>query len=224
MPRKARHVVPQVPHHISQRGNNRQDVFFTNDDFQLYLGLLKHHAIEFSLDLLGYCLMTNHVHIIAIPMEKDSLAIAMGRTNWKYAQIINRLHARSGHLWQDRFHSCALDDAHLHQAMAYMELNPVRSKMAHRAWEYPWSSAKAHVEGHDEADLLVMGDWLRRNPPREWKKTLTKAGDKTFANELELHLRRGRPLGSDAFVAKLEAMLGVRLRALPEGRPRKRSK
>lgn len=216
-------MVPRVPHHISQRGNNRQDVFFTGDDFQLYLGILKYHSTEFGLNLLGYCLMTNHVHLIATPQEKDSLAVAVGRTDWKYAQIINRLHKRSGHLWQDRFYSCALDDAHLRQAMAYMEMNPVRSKMARRAWEYPWSSAKAHVEGHDEAGLLDMGNWLHRNPPGEWKKTLMKPGDKTFANTLELHLRRGRPLGSDAFVAKLEAMLGVRLRALPEGRPKKQS-
>ena len=221
MPRSARYVMPDVPHHITQRGNNRQDVFFTEDDFHLYLALLKEHAQEDGLTLLGYCLMTNHLHLIVVPCKAGSLATALGKTHWKYAQTINRLHKRSGHLWQDRFYSCALDDAHLIRAMAYMELNPVRVKMVRRAWMYPWSSAKAHVEGRDAGDLLDLAEWTRRRPPEDWKQILMKEGDKAFGGRLELHLRRGRPLGSDSFVAKLEANLGVRLRPLPEGRPPK---
>jgi putative transposase len=172
MPRSARHVVPNYPHHITQRGNNRQDVFFTDDDYHLYLALLKRHALEHGLDLLGYCLMTNHVHLIAIPHDKEALASAVGKTHWKYAQIINRLHKRSGHLWQDRFYSCALDGPHLLQAMAYLELNPVRAQMVRRAWEYPWSSAKAHVEGVDAGELLDLPSWTRRMPRRTGSRSL----------------------------------------------------
>jgi len=110
MPRLARAVAVGFAHHITQRGNNRQDVFFVDDDRRVYLELLKEQADKYSLELVGYCLMSNHTHIVAIPNEQDSLAKAIGRTHFRYTQYINRFHRRSGHLWQGRFYSCALDD------------------------------------------------------------------------------------------------------------------
>jgi len=129
VPRLARIVLPGVPHHITQRGNNRQDVFFVDDDRRAYLDLLGQHAERFGLKVLGYCLMANHVHLIATPSAEESLAKAVGRTHFGYTQYVNRHHRRSGHLWQNRFYSCALDEVHLWRAMRYTERNPVRGKL-----------------------------------------------------------------------------------------------
>src|SRR4030042_765949 len=133
MPRLARMVIPGVPHHITQRGNNRQDVFFVDDDRRVYLSLLQEPSRRYGLQLLGYCLMSNHVHLIATPARDDSLAKAVGRGHWLYTQYVNRLHGRSGHLWQNRFYSCALDEEHLVAARAYAERNPVRAKLVKQA-------------------------------------------------------------------------------------------
>ena len=137
MARRPRHTVPEYSHHITQRGNNRQDVFFADEDRQLYLSLLRENSEKFGFEVQGYCLMTNHVHIIGVPREESSLTKAVGRSHWMYAQILNRLHGRSGHLWQDRFYSCPMDEAGMLQAMAYVERNPVRGKMVREAWKYP---------------------------------------------------------------------------------------
>ncbi len=108
MPRVARIVIPGCPHHITQRGNNRQDVFFVDEDRDAYLRMLGEQAERFGVRVEAYCLMSNHVHLVATPRHADSLAKAIGRTHWLYTQYVNRLHGRSGHLWQNRFFSCAL--------------------------------------------------------------------------------------------------------------------
>ncbi len=131
---------------MTQRGNNRQDVFFVDDDRRAYLDVLGEQAERFGLRVLGYCLMTNHVHLIVAPEREESLAKAVGRTHWLYTQAVNRLHGRSGHLWQNRFHSCPLDAAHTWAALRYVDRNPVRARLVRRAWRYEWSSAAAHVQ------------------------------------------------------------------------------
>jgi len=136
MPRLARAVAVGFAHHITQRGNNRQDVFFLDDDRVVYLELLKEQADKYALELVGYCLMSNHTHIVAIPHAEDSLAKGIGRTHFRYTQYINRFHKRSGHLWQGRFYSCALDERHFWMAMRYIELNPVRSRLCRKPWRY----------------------------------------------------------------------------------------
>ena len=150
MPRIARIVVPGCAHHVTQRGNNHQDVFFVDDDRRVYLGLLKRAAAQYGLLIHGYCLMTNHIHLVATPKEEDSLAKALGRTHFAYAQYVNRLHGRSGHLWQSRFFSCTLDEDHFWAALLYIEQNPVRARICRMPWRFAWSSAEAHVgEGDD---------------------------------------------------------------------------
>jgi len=124
MSRIARAIAVGCAHHVTQRGNNRQDVFFVDEDPRVYLQMLAEQAGRYGLEVLGYCLMTNHVHLIGVPHAEDSLAKAVGRTHFRYSQYINRLHRRSGHLWQGRFYSCALDERHLWLAMKYIELNP----------------------------------------------------------------------------------------------------
>ena len=233
MPRVARIVIPDCPHHVTQRGNNRQDVFFVDDDRVRYLEILGEQAERFGVTVEGYCLMTNHVHLIATPHAADSLAKAVGRTHWLYTQYVNRLHGRSGHLWQNRFYSCALDDEHFWSAMVYVERNPVRARLVRRAWRYRWSSAAAHCEQEtatgsvpppaDPPFLLDLAAWARRLPPGgTWRDSLLSPSDEALAEKLRLWTHRGRPLGSESFVSKLERLVGRRLRPLPVGRPRKK--
>ena len=226
MPRVARIVVPGMPHHITQRGNNHQDVFFVDDDRRTYLRLLKAQSKLHGLTLLGYCLMTNHVHLIGIPQSEESLAKAVGRTHFLYSQYINRFHQRSGHLWQNRFFSCTLDEVHLLRALAYVERNPVRAKLARLAWQYEWSSASAHVGDAPTSELLDLAEWRRMwvSRPDRWRKTLRERDAGDIAGRLRRSTHTGRPLATDGLLSKLEHRLGRRLRPLPIGRPRKAEK
>ena len=224
MPRLARIVLPGVPHHITQRGNNRQDVFFVDDDRRVYLDLLGEHAERFGLKVLGYCLMANHVHLIVTPSDEESLAKAVGRTHFRYTQYVNRLHGRSGHLWQNRFYSCALDEVHLWRGMHYTERNPVRAKLVRAAWRYPWSSAAAHTGRDDASGLLDLAQWAQAWKPAKWRDELSDPGDEEGLSRIRLSTHRGRPLGSDSFLSKLERRVGRRLRPLPVGRPRRATK
>ena len=149
MPRIARVVAAGVPHHITQRGNNRQQIFFSDRDRRFCLTLLRHHAERHGLRVLGWCLMPNHVHLIAIPEHERSLARALGRAHYEYAIYLNHERERSGHLWQNRFFSTPLDRHHLRVALRYVDLNPVRAGLAEEPAAYLWSSALPHVESID---------------------------------------------------------------------------
>jgi len=221
MPRVARIVVPGVPHHITQRGNNRQGVFFVDDDRRVYLGLLAEQAEQYGLAVWGYCLLSNHVHLLAVPAREESLAKAVGRTHFEYTQYLHRLHGRSGHLWQNRFFSCALDEAHSWRALRYVERNPVRAKVVRVAWRYPWSSAAAHTGMGAVATWLDLRAWQRAWTAEAWRANLGEAEGKEALETLRICTHTGRPLGSDTFLSKIERALGRRLRPLPVGRPRK---
>ena len=221
MPRLARIVLKDVPHHITQRGNNQQDVFFVDDDRTVYLELLKEQSQRFGLDIYGYCLMSNHIHIIAVPRNKEALAKAVGRTHFLYTQYVNRMHNRSGHLWQNRFYSCPMDPPHLWKAMRYVETNPLRAKMVRKPWLYPYSSAGAHVDKFDPLNLLDMKWWKRASRNRDWKAALVSQMNKQDISSIRLATSRGRPLATDSFLSKLEKTVGRRLRPLPVGRPKK---
>jgi len=218
MPRFARVVIPGCPHHITQCGNNRQPVFLADDDYAVYLELLAEQAAVWGVAIAGYCLMPNHVHLIATPSTSESLARAVGRTHYRYTQYVNRLHARSGHLWQNRFFSCPLDARHSRRAMVYVERNPVKARLCRKAWRWRWSSAAAHC-GQVAGGAVNLARWAYT--PEQWREALS-AGDDEFAALIDRRTQTGRPLGGNSFVSKLESRLGRRLRALPVGRPPKR--
>jgi putative transposase len=207
-----------------QRGNNHEPVFLVDQDRRVYLQLLQEQAKKYSLEVLAYCLMDNHVHLVAIPHQENSLAKAIGRTHFHYSQYINRVHNRSGHLWQGRFYSCALDGRHLWPALKYVELNPVRARLCRRAWRYAWSSATAHTDEKAESELLNLSRWYKRISAEAWRKELAEGLTEAEVARIRLRTGTGRPLGSDSFLSKLETLLGRRVRPLPVGRPRKPQK
>jgi putative transposase len=219
MSRVARVVAVGLPHHITQRGNNRELVFTAPDHYRVYTAILRGNAERFGLTILGYCWMPNHVHLVGIPREEGSLAKAVGRTNYGYALWWNRESGRVGHLWQDRFYSCPLDEAHTTAALVYVELNPVRARLAGRPSDYPWSSAAAHLGGSDPTGLLDMGWWKKRWDEGTWAEVLYAATDGAEAAAVRAHTSSGTPLGAEAFVRGLEVHLGRSLTRRPRGRP-----
>jgi putative transposase len=224
MPRIARIVAEGLPHHITQRGNNKQDVFFVDDDRRVYLEILKQQSDKYGLTIIGYCLMANHIHLIAIPAREKSLAEAVGRTHFIYTQYINRFHKRSGHLWQGRFYSCGLDEKHFFMAMRYIERNPIRAGICRNAWNYPWSSAACHIDADSKSDVLDLHRWFENMGAEQWKRLLAQKIEGKEVKMLRAGTLRGRPLGSDSFISKLEKTVGRRLRPLPVGRPKKQIK
>jgi putative transposase len=220
MSRQARVVAEAVPHHVTQRGNNRQDIFLTDDDRRFYLAILREKSQLFGLSILGFCLMTNHVHVIGIPRRSHSLAKALGQAHWRYAMYYNRRYRRSGHLWQNRFYSSPLGPSRLVTALAYVDLNPLRAGLVGDPAEYPWSSARGHLSGADLHRLLDEWEWSESGLRAGWGETL-RAGTSAEADDALRHATyNGLALGDDSFVAGLEQSSGRRLRAQRRGRPR----
>ncbi len=183
-----------------------------------YLDLLRRHCGRHRVHILGYCLMVNHVHLVVVPEEPHSLARALGRTHNDYARWLQASLGLTGHLWQNRYWSCPMDEAHCWEALRYIELNPVRAGLAETAWEYRWSSAAAHVRGRDSRELLDLSAWAGRFTAAFWRESLEKGFENAaLAGRLREATRFGRPLGSDEFAALLERKLGRRLIPLKRG-------
>lgn len=214
MARLARVVAPGVPHHITQRGNRRQDTFFQNSDYRVYLDLMAEWCAHYGVDIWAYCLMTNHVHLIAVPETEQALGLAIGEAHRRYTRHVNFREGWRGHLWQGRFASFPMDDQYLLAAARYVELNPVRAKMCKTPKAYRWSSARAHLSGED--DQLVKVQPLLEMA-EDWKGFLKNGlADEDHAT-LQAHERTGRPLGDKGFVERLETDLGRSLKKQKPG-------
>ena len=203
MPRFARIVYPGIPHHITQRGNRRQRVFFSDDDKALYLRLLSKWVDKAGLKIWAYCLMDNHVHHVAVPETKDGLAVAFGETHKAYTRIINEREGWRGFLWQGRFGSFPMDDPYLYRAMRYDELNPVRAGLVEDPSGYRWSSARAHVLG--EPDPMIGRNPLGMNG-REWAAYLKEGLAESEVKLFREHTARLTPLGSEDFLRRIGAI------------------
>lgn len=223
MPRQRRLVVPDRPHHVTQRGNNRRDVFFADGDREVYLSLLKEYAAEYKVDVLGYCLMTNHVHVIAVPANPTGLGKALGRTHNDYARWLHIRRRESGHLWQNRFFSCPLDDAYTWAALAYVERNAVRAGMVAQCEDWPWSSARRHVGEADSCEWLQLDRWSQNWTPGLWRVALHEGlAEADIQARLQEATRTGRPLGEGEFVKRCEQQSGLTLRRQKPGPKPKR--
>jgi putative transposase len=224
MPRRPRVVIAGVPHHVTQRGNNRACVFFAPEDYRRYLELLCRHALRHGTRILGYCLMSNHVHLIAVPQSENSLARTLGRAHSEYALSLNHVEGRSGHVWQGRFFSCATSATQLLSALRYVEFNPVRAKLAGAAWDWPWSSARAHVVD-GVRDAALDPHWMEYVDHwdfTEWREMLSAYMPEAESEAVRRATRTGEPLGSREFISELESQMGKRLRVWERGRPKRK--
>ena len=201
MARMARLVVPNHPHHVTQRGNRRQRTFFSPDDYRTYLHLLSEAKARSGVAVWAYCLMPNHVHLIVVPEREDGLRALFSDAHRRYTRHVNFREGWRGHLWQERFHSFVMDEVHLMAAVRYVELNPVRAGLCDTPDQWPWSSARAHLKAQDDAlvDVAPM-----RTRISDWVAYL---GDETGISSIDTirkHTRSGRPAGSEPFIAQLE--------------------
>lgn len=213
MARLARVVVPGLPHHVTQRGNRRQQTFFSAADYRLYIDLMAEWCARCGVEIWAYCLMPNHVHLIALPDSAEGLGRAIGEAHRRYTRAINRREDWRGHLWQGRFASCVMDQSHLLAAARYVELNPVRARLRRRPETHPWSSARAHLAGADD-QLVKVAPLLDLVP--DWADFLADGLAPDQAEALRRGERTGRPLGDRRFIAKLGRRLG---RKLTKGKP-----
>jgi putative transposase len=203
MPRMPRLVIPGYPHHVTQRGNHRQRVFFSDDDHRFYLELARRRIEAGEILLLGYALMPNHVHQEAIPRTQDSLSHAMRILNRDFARFQNLRCNRTGHLWQGRFFSCPVHDPW--EVMAYVELNPVRAGMVADPADWEWSSARAHLTGEDHSGLLDMDLWRKHFDPSSWRQFLRQAAARTDVHDrIRKATTAGRFCGPKELAKRLE--------------------
>jgi putative transposase len=203
MPRIARAVAEGFPHHIVQRGNNREDVFFTDEDRAQYLKLLRKYTTRWDVSVLAYCLMSNHVHLLARPEREESLAKMMQGVTLCYTQYVNRTHGRSGRLWESRYHSCIVDrETYLWAVARYVEQNPKRARLVRRAEDYAYSSARAHILGGKDSTLgEELFDEKQRADYREVIREDISDGE--YAR-IRYATKTGRPFGGEKFLRKME--------------------
>ncbi len=154
MARRARLVIPGVPLHIIQRGNNRQSCFYSERDYLVYLRMLHAGAVHAHCSIHAYVLMTNHTHLLITPDTAHSPGVLMKALGQRYVQYINRRYGRTGSLWEGRFRSCIVDDEqYFFICQRYIELNPVRAQMVDHPAHHPWSSYRANAQGASDALL-----------------------------------------------------------------------
>ena len=203
MARLARVVVPGLPHHVTQRGNRRETVFFGDDDYRAYLDLIAAAAKRSGTAIWAYCLMPNHVHFIMTPSDPDGLRRTFAEAHRRYAA---RIHGRlkvTGHLWQGRFSSTAMDERHLLAAARYVPMNPVRAGLTRRAQDWPWSSARAHLAGRDDG-VTMVAPLLERTP--DFAGFLAAAEDEAAVAAIRRSYSTGRPVGAADWITTLEAL------------------
>lgn len=208
-------IFPGEPHHVTQRGHNRERCFHVRGDHVLYLGLLREHAAETGCAVHAYVLMPNHVHLLVTPPERDSISELLSRVNQRYVQSLNRHHGRCGTAWQGRFHASVVDSrSYFMTCQRYIELNPVRAGLARRAEEYPWSSFHTYALGRPSpVPLAEHAAYLALGPDEACRRTQYAA---LFEAELPQHMidririaaMGGRPLGDDAFIETMRAKYG----------------
>ena len=191
MPRVARVVFPGVPHHVTQRGNRREDVFFEEEDRVVYLAWLREYTKKHKVEVVAYCLMTSHVHLIMIPKTEDALHGVLKPLHMRYAQRINRIHGWNGHVWQGRYFSAPLDEAYTWAAIRYAERNSVRAQMV-------------------DTMLAEEGEWSRNIAGvQDWSNWLAEADEPEKLEILRRNVDKGLPCGSEEFIERLSTDLSV---------------
>jgi len=192
--------------------------FFCESDYASYREWVAEGCKTAGAEILAYCLMPNHVHFIVVPSHADALRFALAGAHRRYTSFINKRQHWQGHLWQERFHSFPMDDEHTLAAIRYVELNPVRARLADTAGDWAWSSARAHLTGTSDGMVEAA---LR--PPLDrvgaWSNFLKGPDCPDQDEQMRIHSQNGKPLGCRHFVSKLEHMTGKDLQVRSRGRP-----
>lgn len=218
MARLARIVIPGLPHHVTQRGNRGEQIFFNDDDYRAYFFLLKEAIEKANSQVWAWCLMPNHVHLIIVPSDEDGLRRSVANAHRRYSARINARNNWTGHLWQGRYSSVVMDEAHLYNAIAYVSLNPVRAGLVRRAKDWKWSSVRAHLRGKDDG-LTSIEPVIKRTG--KFSKFLRQKWSEEDFEPLRKAEIIGRPVGDIDFVKNLETKLNRQLLAQKRGRKRK---
>lgn len=226
MPRMGRVVLPSYPHHVVQRGHNRQVVFVAVPDYLRYLDALAEFKTEFGIKVYAYCLMTNHVHLLlGLGDEVSGLGRLMKRVAGRQTRYHNALEGRTGTLWESRYKSSPVDsDAYLLACVRYIELNPVRARMVEAPEQYPWSSARHHLGiercnwlDEDPCYVALGNDAIERHVRhREFLAAAIPEGEWGL---IRTAVQRGQLTGSGRFIDEVERILGRRIEHRKPGRP-----
>ena len=217
MARFARVIALGVPHHITQRGNARHFILQSDVDRKVYLDLLRQSLELHDVEMVGYCLMSNHVHLVAIPNTANALAVSLKETHGRFASYWNGIHSSSGHVWQGRYYSCPLDESHLWEALRYTELNPVRAATVARPEAWPWSSAPVHCDTAVADSCLAMELWRSRWSTDSWREYLRAGESQAKLAAIRHNTHTGRPLGSEEFTRAVEGQTKRSLRLQKRG-------
>jgi putative transposase len=211
-----------VAHHITQPGNARRFILENDQERRIYLDLLQQGIQRHGVALIGYCLMSNHIHLVAVPRNKDALARSLKQTHGRFASYWNAVNHSSGHVWQGRYYSCPLDETHLWEALRYTELNPVRASLVAYPTDWPWSSAAAHCGAESASPWLDRKLWGQRWSTGDWRAYLQDTQDESSQKAIRDSTYSGRPLGSPEFTRTLEKQAHRPLTRQRPG-PKKRS-
>jgi putative transposase len=220
MARMARIALANIAHHVTQRGNAGQFLLAHDAEKTVYLALLQKYLRLYSVTLIGYCLMSNHVHLIVVPGESDALAVALKQVHGRFATFWNAARCSSGHVWQGRFYSCPLDEAHFWIALRYTEKNPVRAGLVRQPEDWLWSSAAVHCGAEVAPTWLAMRRFEQRWTAAGWREYIAWEESAEELRRIRQGTHTGRPLGDDGFVRRMEEATNRRLVPLKGGRPR----
>lgn len=215
MARQARIVIPNTAHHITQRGNRGEHIFFEKNDYQTYLNILTEQFERFNISLLSYCLLPNQVHLIVLPEESEMMARAIGETHRRYTCFINERKKWRGHLFQDRFFSYPMDEQNSLRAARFVETLPVTAGIAPKPENYLWSSAKSRIKVVTNSILKPFRSF---HSIHNWSDYLARPMDINEMKSIQVHLQTGRPRGSDLFLDNIEGRIGRSVRPQKRGR------
>lgn len=212
MPRRNRIIVPNYPHHITQRGSRKMDVFFCDQDRLTYMQLLSKYAELYGVQIVAYCLMTNHIHHILVPLEQDSISQTLKLTHMRYASLINARMNWTGHLWQQRFYSSPLDENYFWHAVRYLEQNPIKANLARKPYDYCWSSAAEYCAIRPIKYINTTNKWVNMILMKEDYNTwISEHEDIEAVDRIRNNTSRDLPCGERDFISKIEIDIDQRL-------------
>jgi len=216
MARQARIVLPNTAHHITQRGNRGEFIFFEKQDYQTYIDILTEQCARFNVSIYSFCLLPNQVHLLVEPQQSNLMARAIGESHRRYTNYINQKKDWSGHLFQNRFFSYAMDEQYALRAARYIETLPVTLKLTNRPENYIWNSAKSRIKLNKKIGFLKS--FQSFHVMSNWEDFLSRPMDKEEINKIQLHLQTGRPRGSNLFLDSIEQKIGRPVRPQKRGR------